>query len=149
VLEYRLTARIELEGFDALLLPTTTDHPTIAEIAADSIGVNARLGTFSNFVNLLDMCAVSIPAGDADGGPFGVTVVAAAFHDQVAVDIAAMIVDVETPAMTYPVGAMPLVLQTRLWEVAASSVHGNRRWLLWLVGDQKGTKTMQTMQCMM
>ncbi|GIG38823.1 allophanate hydrolase [Cellulomonas phragmiteti] len=78
-----------LDGCDLLLLPTTTEHPTLAEVAADPVGVNKRLGTYTNFVNLLDLAAVAVPAGEAGGGPFGVTVLARAFDDQLALDLAA------------------------------------------------------------
>jgi allophanate hydrolase len=79
-------------GVDAILLPTTTDHPTIAEVLADPIGVNSRLGTFTNFCNLLDLCAVAVPAGrTADGDDFGVSVLAPAFADRVAADVARLI----------------------------------------------------------
>jgi allophanate hydrolase len=79
-----------LGGFDALLLPTTTEHPTLAEIQADPYSINRRMGTYTNFCNLLDMAAVAVPGvPTTTGGPFGVTVVVPAFHDQVAVDIAA------------------------------------------------------------
>jgi allophanate hydrolase len=110
VLEYRLVAENALDGCDALLVPTTTEHPTIAEVGADPLGVNGRLGTFTNFVNLLDMCGVSVPAGEADGGPFGVTVVARAFEDQVAVDIAAMCSTPQSSVSVYPSGGVPVVL---------------------------------------
>jgi allophanate hydrolase len=74
---------------DALLLPTTPAHPTHAEVAADPIGVNARLGTFTNFVNLLDLCAVAVPAQPrADGLPFGVQLIASAFADAPLLDLA-------------------------------------------------------------
>jgi allophanate hydrolase len=76
---------------EALLLPTAPGHPTLAEVAADPIGVNSRLGTFTTFVNLMDLSAVAVPAGTVDGGPFGVTVVARAFADRVAADIAALL----------------------------------------------------------
>jgi allophanate hydrolase len=67
---------------DLLLLPTTPGHPTLVEVAADPIGANARLGRYTNFVNFLDCCAIAVPAGfKADGLPFGVTLVAPAFHD--------------------------------------------------------------------
>jgi len=100
---YRLAADLErldrhkrraaaaLAGFDALLLPTTTGHPTIAEVAADPVGVNSRMGVYTNFVNLLDMAAVAVPAGAADGGPFGVSVITRAFDDQVALDLAGLL----------------------------------------------------------
>ena len=75
---------------DAMLLPVTPGHPTHAEVAADPIGANSRLGTFTNFVNLLDLCAVAVPAGlRPDGQPFGVQLIAPAFHDEVLLDLAA------------------------------------------------------------
>ncbi|WP_436770634.1 allophanate hydrolase [Yinghuangia sp. YIM S09857] len=74
---------------DALLLPVTPTHPTLAEVAADPVGVNARLGTYTNFVNLLDLCAVAVPFGErADGLPFGVQFVAPAFADGPLLDLA-------------------------------------------------------------
>ena len=108
VLEYRLAAASTLAGCDALLMPTTTEHPTIAEVAADPLVVNGRLGTFTNFVNLLDMSAVSVPAGSADGSPFGVTIVARAFEDQVAVDIASRFLEAEP--LVYAGGGIPVAL---------------------------------------
>ncbi|MFY1698501.1 allophanate hydrolase [Solwaraspora sp. WMMA2101] len=75
---------------DALLLPVTPGHPKLAEVAADPVGVNARLGRFTNFVNLLDLCAVAVPAGTrADGLPFGVQFIAPAFADGPLLDLAA------------------------------------------------------------
>lgn len=88
----RAVAAALLDGFDALLLPTTTEHPSIAAVQADPVGINRRLGTYTNFCNLLDMAAIAIPgAATAAGAPFGVMVVVPAFADQVAVDIAARI----------------------------------------------------------
>lgn len=66
---------------DALLLPTTTEHPTMAAVAADPVGVNSRLGRFTNFANLLDLAALAYPAGVVHGLPFGVQLVAPAFTD--------------------------------------------------------------------
>ncbi|MGA4543730.1 allophanate hydrolase [Uniformispora flossi] len=75
---------------DTLMLPVTPGHPTLAEVAADPVGVNARLGTYTNFVNLLDLAAVAVPAGTrADGLPFGVQFVAPAFADEPLLDAAA------------------------------------------------------------
>lgn len=74
---------------DALLLPVTPGHPTFAQVAADPVGVNSRLGTYTNFVNLLDLCAVAVPAGQReDGLPFGVQLVAPAFADEPLLDLA-------------------------------------------------------------
>jgi len=84
-----------LAGFDGLLLPTTTEHPSIAAVQADPIGINRRMGTYTNFCNLLDMAAVAFPgAPTASGDPFGVMVVVPAFADQVAVDVAAAMLGV-------------------------------------------------------
>lgn len=92
----KVEADAVLDGCDLLLLPTTTEHPTIAAVQADPMAINRRLGTYTNFVNLLDMAAVAIPAGTADGGPFGVTLVSRAFDDQLAVDLAARMLGVES-----------------------------------------------------
>ena len=62
---------------DALMVPTAGGHPTFAEVDADPIGVNARLGRFTNFVNLLGWCALALPAARTEAGlPFGVTFIA-------------------------------------------------------------------------
>jgi allophanate hydrolase len=95
------TARHEadrlLAGFDALLLPTAPLHPSLAAVAADPIGVNAAMGTYTNFVNLLDMAAVAVPAGRAGTKGFGVSVIVPAFHDQIAIDLAARAQGVTPP----------------------------------------------------
>jgi allophanate hydrolase len=75
---------------DALLLPVTQTHPTIAEVAADPVGVNTGLGRFTNMTNLLDLCAVAFPGPTReDGLPFGVQLLAPAGHDDVLLDLAA------------------------------------------------------------
>ena len=91
----RLAAGRELAGADALLVPTAPFQPTIAEVAAEPLAVNTRLGTYTSFCNLLDMAAVAVPTGEADGGQFGVSVMAPAFADRVAADIARLLVSDE------------------------------------------------------
>ncbi|OOC56439.1 MULTISPECIES: allophanate hydrolase [Nocardiopsis] len=102
-------ARRILDGFDALLLPTTVGHPTLEEVAADPVETNSRLGTYTNFVNLLDMAAVAVPAGTVDGRPFGVSVLTRAFEDQVALDLAAGLVG-EEPGEAYPAPGVELAV---------------------------------------
>ncbi|MGN6607054.1 MAG: allophanate hydrolase, partial [Jatrophihabitans sp.] len=86
----RRTAETVFVGADALLLPTTPNHPTHAEVTDDPIGVNARLGTYTNMANLFDLCAVAVPAGRrTDGLPFGVQLLAPAFADEPLLDLAA------------------------------------------------------------
>jgi len=89
----RLKARAmaSLDGADALLTPTAPFQPTLAEVAADPVGANSRVGTYTNFCNLFDLCAVAVPAGTAGAAQFGVTVFARAFEDAVALDIAARV----------------------------------------------------------
>jgi allophanate hydrolase len=100
----RLAATAALAEADALLLPTTTYHPTIAEVEAEPIEVNSRLGTYTNFCNLLDMCAIALPSGEfVDGDSFGVSVIGRAFADRVASGIAALLLD---PA-SRPTGSAP------------------------------------------
>jgi allophanate hydrolase len=77
-------------GLDAVMLPVTPNHPTLVDVAADPVGVNARLGTYTNMVNLLDLCAVAVPAGQRDDGlPFGVQFLAPAFADRPLLELAA------------------------------------------------------------
>lgn len=73
----RLAARAEsaLGDADALLLPVTPGHPTLAEVAADPLGTNARLGRFTNSTNLFGQCALAVPAGTVGGLPFGVMLI--------------------------------------------------------------------------
>ncbi len=85
----RLATAALFADADALLLPTAPFQPTIAQVAADPIGVNAALGVFTTFVNMLDLSAVAVPADDVDGGRFGVTLIGPAFADRVLVELAA------------------------------------------------------------
>ncbi|MHB8663187.1 MAG: allophanate hydrolase [Acidimicrobiales bacterium] len=77
---------------DALVTPTVTFLPLLAEVAADPIGVNTALGRYTTFANLLDLCAVAVPTGVVDGLPVGVTVLAPAWGDAVAAAVAEEIV---------------------------------------------------------
>jgi allophanate hydrolase len=80
--QYRLrTLRAALGSLwgevDALMVPTAPGHPTFADVDADPVGCNARLGRYTNFVNLLGWSALALPAGRTTGGlPFGITLVA-------------------------------------------------------------------------
>jgi allophanate hydrolase len=95
-------AMAALEGVDALMVPTAPMHPRIDEVAADPVGVNSRMGTYSNFCNLFDLCAVAVPAGTAGQAQFGVTVLARAFEDAVAVDVAALASGEQAPVDVWP-----------------------------------------------
>jgi len=98
----RITALAGLDGVDALLVPTAPLHPRIADVTADPVGVNSRLGTYTNFCNLFDMCAVAVPFGTAGPAQFGVSVLCRAFEDAVAVDIAALFTERAAPPDVWP-----------------------------------------------
>ncbi|MFK4804617.1 allophanate hydrolase [Microbacterium sp. ZW CA_36] len=86
--DLRLRGAEALEGCAALLTPTTTWHPTLAEVAAEPIAANSRMGRFTNFANLLDMAALAVPSGLVDGLPFGIMLTGPAFTDRVLAQIA-------------------------------------------------------------
>jgi allophanate hydrolase len=81
--ELKQAAARVFDAADALLLPTAPTHYTIEEVLESPLELNARLGTYTNFVNLLDLSALAVPAGRKRSGlPFGVTFMAPAFHDE-------------------------------------------------------------------
>ncbi|MGA7416014.1 MAG: allophanate hydrolase [Bryobacteraceae bacterium] len=92
--QYRLEelkgeARAAWNQLDLLLLPTTGTTYTIAEIEADPVRLNTTLGFYTNFVNLLDLSAVAVPAGFRPSGlPFGVSLIAAAHTDRALLSVA-------------------------------------------------------------
>jgi allophanate hydrolase len=83
-----VAGRAALADTVALLTPTTTSHPTLAQVGADPLGANARLGRYTNFANLLDQSSLAVPAGTVDGLPFGVMLTGAAFDDRLLADLA-------------------------------------------------------------
>jgi allophanate hydrolase len=77
----RRTERLWSEA-DLLLLPTVGTIYRIAEVEADPVGLNTKLGLYTNFVNLLDLSAIALPAGfRRDGLPLGVSCIAPAFAE--------------------------------------------------------------------
>jgi allophanate hydrolase len=63
-------------NIDVLLVPTAPTHYTIAQMQHDPVSLNRNLGAYTNFVNLLDYAAISIPSSiRADGLPFGITLI--------------------------------------------------------------------------
>ena len=72
-----------LADVDALVVPTAPVHVRVEAMLDAPVVLNSRLGRYTNFVNLLDWCAVSMPAGlRSDGLPFGLTFIAPAWHDE-------------------------------------------------------------------
>jgi allophanate hydrolase len=71
------------QDLDLLVVPTTPTSYTLAEIEQSPIELNRRLGTYTNFTNLLDLAGVAVPAGfKAENQPFGVTLLGPAFSER-------------------------------------------------------------------
>ena len=82
------------EGVDLLCVPSVPTFYTVADLAADPIGPNARLGTYTNFVNLLDLCGIAVPTtARRDGRPGSVTLLATAGRDARVAALAAALHD--------------------------------------------------------
>ena len=87
--ELSSAVRAVFAAIDVLVVPTAPGHPTLAEIAAEPLTLNARLGRWTNFVNLLDLAAVAVPWSMTEVGlPFGLTLIAPAFSDRALADLA-------------------------------------------------------------
>jgi allophanate hydrolase len=79
-----------LAAVDVLLLPTVPTVYTRAQVLAEPYRTNRNLGYYTNFVNLLDLVALAVPAGlRADGLPAGVTLIQQAGSDLMLADLAA------------------------------------------------------------
>lgn len=79
----------QLIRLDCLLTPTAGRHFTISEMRDDPIARNSQLGYYTNFVNFLDLSAVSVPTHITETGmPFGVTLVGNAFEERRLLSIA-------------------------------------------------------------
>jgi allophanate hydrolase len=89
--QLKLTAAPIWEQLDALLMPTTALHPTHAEVDEQPVATNTSLGRYTNFVNLMDLCALALPGPKrSDGLPFGVTLHAPAGHDRRLLELGAV-----------------------------------------------------------
>ena len=92
--EYRLrdlrrAAESQWERMDVLLLPTTGTIYTHEAVAEAPVQLNTNLGYYTNFVNLLDLAAVAVPAGvRANGLPFGVSLIGPAFSEEALLSLA-------------------------------------------------------------
>jgi allophanate hydrolase len=93
--QYRLAALKKkcdqaMSGAQVLMVPGAPTIYTLEQVASNPLELNARLGLYTNFANLLDMAAITIPAGRRDDGlPFGVTFLGPAFTDLALADLAA------------------------------------------------------------
>ncbi len=83
-------ADIAFRSIDVLVLPTTGTIYEKAAVAADPSSLNVNLGLYTNFVNLLDLTAIAVPAGFRKNGlPFGISLIAPAFAERALLDLTA------------------------------------------------------------
>jgi allophanate hydrolase len=88
----RRTVAPLIASVDLFCVPTAPRHYTRADLDAEPIRENSRLGTYTNFVNLLDMCGIAVPTGTrSDGLPASVTLLAPAGRDGLTAALAAAI----------------------------------------------------------
>ncbi|MBX2847675.1 MAG: allophanate hydrolase [Acidiferrobacterales bacterium] len=81
--EYRMLAKQIFKQFDFLMTPTAPSTYTIEQVLKDPITLNSNMGYYTNYMNLLDLCGVAVPAGFMSNQlPFGVTFIAPAMQDQ-------------------------------------------------------------------
>jgi allophanate hydrolase len=86
--ELAVHTRAVWQSIDVLMVPTAPTHPTLDSVAADPVGRNSQLGTYTNFVNLLGLAALALPAGFmASGLPFGITLIAPGGSDAALLDL--------------------------------------------------------------
>ena len=88
------SAAAEFAGIDVMAVPTAPTIYTIEQIEADPVTLNSNLGIYTNFVNLLDLAAVAVPAGmREDALPSGITLIAPAFSEPLLCEIGARLHD--------------------------------------------------------
>jgi len=118
----RETAHVWSE-FDAMLVPTIPRPYTVAQVEADPFRLNSRLGTYTNFVNLLDLCAIAVPSSlRGDGLPSSVTLIAPAGADGLIAGVAAAIEARLSPSVSAPRRAASRAPGDRI-EIAVVGAH--------------------------
>jgi allophanate hydrolase len=115
---------------DVVAVPTVGEAPTLEAVAADPLGINRRLGTFTAGANPLDLCVAAVPCGWRDDGvPFGVSFLGPAFADPVVAVAAARLAGEPDPAPPAWVG----------WtDVVVVGAHLTGQPLNWQLSDRGG-----------
>jgi allophanate hydrolase len=107
LMELKRRSQSVWDSIDVLMTPTAGTIFTVEEIQADPINLNSRLGYYTNFVNLLDLAAVAVPAGfRSDDLPFGITLIGARATDRALLGLGARL----HRAAVDRLGAMPWTL---------------------------------------
>jgi allophanate hydrolase len=105
---HRRAAEAIWDAADVMLLPTAPTIYRLKEVLAEPILLNANLGLYTNFVNLLDMSALAVPAGFRENGTgFGVTLIGPAFADRALLALAERYLETFPMADTPPLDLTP------------------------------------------
>lgn len=136
--EYRLcdlrrAAESEWARMDILMLPTTGTIYTHEAVASDPVRLNTNLGFYTNFVNLLDLAAVAVPAGFRSNHlPFGISLIGPAFTDMGLLAVAGRYL--QEPAVRTIAGCI---------EVAVLGAHLSGQPLNWQL-TERGSRLLKT-----
>ncbi|MDB5522374.1 MAG: putative glutamyl-tRNA(Gln) amidotransferase subunit [Rhizobium sp.] len=101
-----------LASVDCVAVPTVPRFYTVTDLAAEPVQYNSNLGSYTNFVNLLDLCAISVPAGlRSDGLPSSLTFIAPAGRDGYLASIAGGVERRESVSMSQiPAGQIEIAV---------------------------------------
>lgn len=92
LVELKRHAEQLFEAIDVLIVPTAPTQPLIADVQANPVELNSQLGYYTNFVNLLDLCALAVPCQRRhDGLPAGITLIAPSGADRRLAELGARI----------------------------------------------------------
>ena len=107
---------LTLEGFDALVVPTSPTIRTQQELVQEPVLYNSQFGIYTNFTNLADLSALALPSSlRADGLPAGITLVAPAWHD----DALASFGRQWQRSLSLPLGATGLAMKPEEFMISA------------------------------
>jgi allophanate hydrolase len=99
------------QGIEALVVPSIPRPVTLEEVDAEPVLRNSELGTYTNFVNLLDLCALAVPGPErSDGTPAGITWIAPAGQDLRLGSLGAAFLGEALPARPVPSGSVPFLV---------------------------------------
>jgi allophanate hydrolase len=111
LMDLRRAAAKEWASMDLLVLPTTGTIYTHDQVASDPVKLNTNLGYYTNFVNLMDLAAVAVPAGFRSNGlPFGISFIGPAFSDEALLALADRYLGAETPMLDKAPGCVELAV---------------------------------------
>lgn len=127
--ELARAAEPALDALDMLCVPTVPTFYTLADLEADPVSPNSIFGTYTNFVNLLDMCALAVPTPTrVDGRPGSVTLIADSGKDALLASVSACLEMAGTRTLgatgwTRPERSTPAALPDGYTKLAVCGAH--------------------------